>query len=87
MLYDSTRERHYCRNPRCRSKLPAPVANLRDAFCTKGCHKSFYLHRCLVCEGPLERKAEHQIVCGKRKCRNALRAGPGLGCRQGAKNP
>ena len=27
--------RHRCRNPRCRSKLPAPVANAREAFCTR----------------------------------------------------
>lgn len=24
--------RHYCRNPRCRSKLPAPVSNPREAI-------------------------------------------------------
>src|SRR6516225_7835340 len=45
--------RHYCRNPRCRSKLPQPVANPREAFCARGCHSSFYLKRCLVCEGPM----------------------------------
>lgn len=66
--------RHYCRNPRCRSKLKAPLANLREAFCTRGCHNSFYLHRCLVCEQPMERRSEHQLVCGNRRCRNALRA-------------
>jgi hypothetical protein len=42
--------------PRCRSKLPKPIANPREAFCTRGCHGSFYLRRCLVCEGPLDRK-------------------------------
>jgi hypothetical protein len=71
--------RHYCRNPRCRSKLPAPVSNPREAFCARGCHSSFYRKRCLVCEAKMERKTEHQLVCGKRKCRNALQAGQSLG--------
>jgi hypothetical protein len=64
--------RHRCRNPRCQSKLPSPVSNPREAFCTKGCHSSFYRKRCLICEEPMERKTEHQLVCGKRRCRNAL---------------
>jgi hypothetical protein len=64
--------RYRCRNLRCRSKLPAPVANTREAFCARGCHSSFYRKRCLVCEGPMERKTERQLVCGKRTCRNAL---------------
>jgi hypothetical protein len=67
--------RHRCRNPRCRSKLPAPVSNPREAFCARGCHSSFYLHRCLVCEGPLERKNETQKVCRKSKCRSTFRRG------------
>jgi hypothetical protein len=46
--------RHYCRNPRCRSKLPAPVANPREAYCVRGCFNSFYLHRCIVCERAIE---------------------------------
>ena len=48
--------RHYCRNPRCRSKLPSPVSNLREAFCTRGCYESFHLKRCRVCEQPIEVK-------------------------------
>jgi len=71
--------RHYCRNPRCRGKLPAPASNPREALCTKGYHGSYYRSRCLVCEAPMERKMEHQLVCGKRGCRNALRAGLGFG--------
>ena len=58
--------------------LQSPVANPREAFCTKGCYGSFYRKRCIVCEGPIERKAEHQKVCRKAKCRNALRASPEL---------
>jgi hypothetical protein len=61
-----------CRNPKCRSKLPAPVSNPREAFCTKGCHSSFYRHRCLICEREMERTQENQVICGRRKCRNAL---------------
>jgi hypothetical protein len=71
--------RHYCRNPKCRSKLPAPVATERDAFCTRGCHRAFYRHRCLICEKPMERKTERQLTCGKRACRKALQAGESLG--------
>jgi hypothetical protein len=42
--------RHYCRNLKCRSKLPAPIENVRKAFCCRGCHSAFYRTRCLVCE-------------------------------------
>jgi hypothetical protein len=71
--------RHFCRNPRCRSKLPAPVTNGREAFCARGCHSSFYRRRCRVCEGPMTRRTERQLICGKRRCRNALRGGQSLG--------
>jgi hypothetical protein len=33
--------RHYCRNPKCRSKLTTPVVNPREAFCCRGCHSGF----------------------------------------------
>jgi hypothetical protein len=42
--------RHYCRNLKCRSKLPAPIDSVRKAFCCRGCHSAFYRTRCLVCE-------------------------------------
>jgi hypothetical protein len=71
--------RHFCRNPKCGSKLPKPVSNPREAFCARGCHTSFYLHRCIVCEGPLQRKREDQKVSRKSKCRSAWRAGSGFG--------
>src|SRR5262245_66249158 len=48
--------RHYCRNPRCRSKLSEPVENKYHAFCTRGCHSSFYRSHCLVCEEPMRRR-------------------------------
>ena len=71
--------RHRCRNPRCRSKLTTPVANPREAFCTKGCRSSFYRKRCVICEGDMVRKTGNQLVCGKRRCRNALQAQKALG--------
>src|SRR5215469_16182835 len=71
--------RHYCRNPRCRMKLKAPVENPREAFCTKGCHSSFYRKRCLVCEAEMVRRTENQLICGKRGCRNGLETRSGLG--------
>ena len=60
--------RHYCRNPRCRSKLSTRVSNPREAFCARGCHSSFYRKRCVACEQPMERKRESQQLCGRRKC-------------------
>jgi hypothetical protein len=77
----STEEmRHYCRNPHCRAKLTAPVSNPRDAFCTRGCYQSFYLHRCFVCEGPIQQpKRGRRLICKKAKCRNAWRANSGFG--------
>jgi hypothetical protein len=71
--------RHYCRNPKCRTRLPEPVSNPREAFCTRGCCSSFYLHRCLICEGPIERKREDQKVCRKAKYYRAWRTGHCIG--------
>jgi hypothetical protein len=68
-----TETRTYCRHPKCRSKLPSPVTNPREAFCKRGCYVGFYDKRCLICEEPMERKNEAQKVCGKRKCKNAFR--------------
>jgi hypothetical protein len=71
--------RHYCRYPRCRMKLPKPVSNDREAFCSRGCYRGFYRSRCLICEGPLERRNEAQRICSKRKCRRALRTARAMG--------
>jgi hypothetical protein len=72
--------RHHCRNPRCRSKLPAPVSNPREAFCCRGCFNSFYLHRCLNCERPIEQpKRGKRLICKKVSCRSALRNNSWLG--------
>jgi hypothetical protein len=70
----SQEARHYCRNPRCRSRLLAPVTNPREAFCTRGCHTQFHRHRCLVCERPMERATERQVLCGRRKCKSEFEA-------------
>jgi hypothetical protein len=75
-------ERHMCRNPRCRSRLPAPISNPREAFCARGCHTQFYRKRCIACEQPMQRKRESQQLCGRRKCKNhfaALKAHFSLG--------
>jgi hypothetical protein len=71
----ATRKR--CRH--CKMKLPKPVVSEREAFCTRGCHQSFYLHRCIACEGKIERTTANRKVCKKSKCRNALAAGRGFG--------
>jgi hypothetical protein len=72
--FAETAMRKMCRNPKCRSRLPKPVSNARQAFCTRGCNTQFYRTRCLICEGLMERKTERQLICGKRKCRNALQS-------------
>src|SRR6516165_3563113 len=69
--------RHRSRNPHCRAQLPAPVSNARNAFCCRACYIGFYRLQCLVCEQPIERKSANQKVCGKRKCRAALKSGMG----------
>jgi hypothetical protein len=72
--------RYRCRNPRCRSKLPAPVANEREAFCCRGRYDSFYLHRCRVCEGPIEQgRGQQRLICKKAKCKSVWRSKAGFG--------
>jgi hypothetical protein len=71
--------RQRCRHLRCRTKLPVPVTNPREAFCTRGCHTSFYRRRCLVCEKPIERTTPNRKICKRSKCRNALATGSGFG--------
>ena len=77
--FKETQMRKMCRNPRCGSKLPEPVSNPREAFCTRGCYNSFYLHRCIVCEKPIERTTASRKICKKSKCRSALKVGLGIG--------
>jgi hypothetical protein len=70
--------RHYCRNPRCRSKLPSPTSDSRKAFCTRGCHSSFYLKRCIVCED--EKPAgstARRTVCRRSRCESKYRQNRG----------
>jgi hypothetical protein len=74
--------RHYCRNTRCRMKLPELVANEHHAFCTPGCFTSFYRARCRVCEEPIhvakQRRGPKRILCRKDNCRRAYRRNPSL---------
>jgi hypothetical protein len=72
-----TETRHYCRNPRCRSKLPAPVANPHRAFCCRGCYSRFFARHCRVCEAEVPyREGRENRVCRRAKCRNAIQNGP-----------
>jgi len=73
--------RHRCRNPQCRAKLPASVANAREAFCCCGCHSNFFRTRCRVCEAPIEQpnRGGVRFTCNKARCKRAWRAGFGLG--------
>ena len=81
----SEHARHRCRNPRCRSKLQAPIENHHHAFCTRGCYESFYRSRCRVCERRLDvdpmtgakRIADgRRRLCG-RKCASVARLNSG----------
>jgi hypothetical protein len=65
--------RHYCRNINCRTKLPEPTANLRRAFCNRGCHAVFYRNRCLVCENELPPGRSDRKLCRRPKCRREYR--------------
>jgi len=69
--------KHYCRNLRCRSRLLEPVENERRAFCTRGCHESFYRNRCRVCERDL-RKTGKRGDAARMYCR------PPANCRREA---
>jgi len=60
--------RQRCRNPRCRMKLKVPTDNPHRAFCTRGCHESFYRSRCRVCEADL-RKTGKRGDANRRFCR------------------
>ena len=68
--------RHYCRYPRCRSKLHSPALSALDAFCTPGCVRGFFRTRCRVCERSFERKNEREKTCGRRECLKALKRDP-----------
>ena len=73
--------RHYCRNPQCRAKLPVPVSNDREAFCSRGCHAAFFRTRCRVCERRIEQPAGGgtRLICNRAKCKSAWRTGFDLG--------
>ena len=63
----STGEHHYCRNQRCRSKLPEPVENPHRAFCCRSCFEQFYRTRCLVCEK--HKHHQRRQLCGHVNCK------------------
>jgi hypothetical protein len=72
--FAETAMRHYCRNPKCRSKLKTPVSNSREAFCPDTtCKQRFYRLRCYVCEEEKSGRLDAH-TCGRRKCKNAIRS-------------
>jgi hypothetical protein len=78
--FKETELRHRCRNPRCRSKLPVPVSNEREAFCARGCYNAFYRTHCRVCEAAIEQPQRgERILCKRPKCRTAWDAKSGFG--------
>lgn len=66
--------RQLCRN--CKDKLKHSTEVAHKAFCTVGCYHQFFRHRCVVCETSMERHKEHQRICGRKACRQQLRAFP-----------
>ena len=66
--------RHSCRH--CRIKLAEPTENLRRAFCARGCYRSFFRSRCVVCEETFRRKTEWQKTCIRKACKAELRRFP-----------
>ena len=74
--FHNSQLRHYCRHLRCRSKLKAPIDNPHKAFCARGCHSSFYLSRCLVCENA--KPGPDWKFCRRPKCRAEYRRNAGL---------
>ncbi len=61
-----------CRNPKCGARLELPVANRRDAFCSRSCEVAFYGCRCRVCEALLSKKTKRRQVCARSHCRHEL---------------
>jgi hypothetical protein len=55
-----------------------PVGTERRAFCTPGCHASFYRNRRLVCEKELPKGPANRKTCKRPKCRNEYQRFPHL---------
>jgi hypothetical protein len=70
--------RHYCRNPKCRTKLTTPADNPHKAFCAAGCYSQFYRNRCIVCEKELPAGRSDRRFCRKPGCRHQYRRNPPL---------
>jgi hypothetical protein len=78
--------RHRCR--KCRSKLPTPTSNEREAFCCRGCYEQHYRKRCRVCEQAIDQKAGAQrVICKKATCKGAWRQKAGFGRFLASKSP
>jgi hypothetical protein len=72
--FTETMMRKFCRNPKCRMKLPTPTSNERAAFCCRGCHSAYHRRHCLVCDGTIvQPKRGERLICKKAACINAFR--------------
>jgi hypothetical protein len=72
--FTETAMRKFCRNPKCRMKLPTPTSNEREAFCCRGCHSAYYRKHCLVCDGAIvQPKRGERLICKKAACIKAFR--------------
>lgn len=64
-------ERQRCR--KCKSKLPVPTGNDREAFCCRGCYEQWYRKRCRACECSIEqpKTGGQRALCKRPKCKSA----------------
>ena len=69
----ATEVRHYCRNPKCRSKLKAPIANTREAFCSPRVSRALLSASLLCLRGEKDRPARCPYLRAH-KCKNAIRS-------------
>jgi hypothetical protein len=72
--FAAPKKHHHCRQ--CRSKLSTLTESSALAFCTRDCHRRFYLGHCLVCEREKSRKSPSPY-CGA-ACADDARKNPSL---------
>ena len=71
-------ERQRCR--KCKSKLPTPTGNDREAFCCRGCYEQHYRKHCRVCEREIKQPARgERVLCSGSDCKGAWRQKAGFG--------
>ena len=68
----------YCRDSRCRKRLPDLVEISRLAFCDPACSNRFYLQHCATCERQLDRRIKQgrpPLFCSAR-CKSRFHRNP-----------